>query len=99
MRAGLSFTIVMLLAAVGAARAETSCGRLIAKITREFEVAHKMSPADRAPKCRAYSMVTLHAMDIGTQCRAQSYMAVINLRYVPVAKALGADEQAHCGSP
>ncbi len=61
-------------------------------------MAHKMSPADRTAKCRAYSMVTYDALYIGTQCRAPGDMAVINARYVPVAKALGVDEEAYCGS-
>ena len=90
--------IAVLALTTGAAHAETPCEALITKISKGFQAAHRMSLADRQAKCRAYAMVTYDAMDIAAKCRASGDMAVINSRYVPVAKALGSDEQAYCGT-
>ncbi len=94
----VTIAIAVLAATINVAHAETPCEALLTRIGKEFQVAHQMSLANRAAKCRAYAATTYDAMDISTKCRAPGDMAAINARYLPVAKAMGADEEAYCGS-
>jgi hypothetical protein len=93
-----TIAVAALVTTLGVAHAETSCEALLTKISKGFQAAHQMSPANRTAKCQAYAMVTSDAMDIAAKCRASGDMAAINSRYLPVAKALGSDEEAYCGS-
>jgi hypothetical protein len=97
LRIKVAILLVSVAGTPGMAHAETGCEALLTKISKGFQAAHQMSPADRTAKCRAYAMVTLDADDIAQRCRAAGDMALIETRYMPVAKALGSDEETYCG--
>jgi len=81
----------------GTSNAAPSCQALISKISKGYQAAQALSPANKAAKCRAYALVTLDMDGIGLVCREGGDAQSIQTKIVPVARAMGADEQKYCG--